>query len=234
MRKPASYEVYPLRLSPGLRPKLEAAAKAEGVSVDAILTRLARTWLAERDAEEQRRLRERVMKAAGTVSIGGPSATNAEVRKVMGEFLEAKYRESHHRPPPATPCPSATVLDSAPSLLYVCCMNKVGKIDKGKVYRWRLSPKLKKELEAAAKDEATSIDTILARLVREWLAKRTPNEEEDDEEHQRRLHERGLKAFGKGSVDVPTATNAEVRKVMGEYLEGKYRASQLRAPRRSY
>ena len=117
-------------------------------------------------------------------------------------------------------------------------MNKIGKVGKSEVYRWRPSSKLKKQLEAAARDERASIESILERAVREWLAKRVPREEtalseEEDAEQQRCLRERLLKAAGTVSVGGPSATNAEVRKVMGEYLEAKYRASQRRAPRRS-
>lgn len=114
----------------------------------------------------------------------------------------------------------------------------MNKMSKREVYSWRLSPKLKTQLEAAAEDEKASVDTILERLVREWLAKRVPSDEgalseKEDAEQQRRLRERLLKAAGTVSVGGPSATNAEVRKVMGEYLEAKYRASQRRAPRRS-
>ena len=42
-------------------------------------------------------------------------------------------------------------------------MNKISKIGKGNVYTWRPSAKLKRELEAAAKDERASIDAILGR-----------------------------------------------------------------------
>jgi hypothetical protein len=109
----------------------------------------------------------------------------------------------------------------------------MNKMSKSEIYSWRLSTRLKTELEAAAKAEKASIDTILDRLVRAWLAKRTPSEEgEDDAGQQRRMRERLLKAVGTVSVGGPSATNAEVRKVMGEYLEAKYRASQRRAPRR--
>lgn len=110
-------------------------------------------------------------------------------------------------------------------------MNKMSKIGKSEVLSWRLSKELKARLEAAAKDEKASIDVILDRLVREWLAKR-PSSEVEDAEQQRRLREQLLKAAGTVSVGGPSATNAEVRKVMGEYLEAKYRASQRRAPRR--
>ena len=107
----------------------------------------------------------------------------------------------------------------------------MNKMSKREVYGWRLSTKLKMELEAAARDEKTGIDTILDRLVREWLSKR-PLSEEDDEARQRRLHAQARLAIGTVSVGGPSATNAEVRKVMGEFLEAKHRDSQRRAPRR--
>ena len=110
-------------------------------------------------------------------------------------------------------------------------MNKMSKRD---VYSWRLSTKLKMELEAAAKAERASIAAILDRLVQDWLARRATSEEEKDAAaQQRRMREQLLKAAGTVSIGGPSATNAEVRKVMGEYLEAKYRASQRRAPRRS-
>jgi hypothetical protein len=115
--------------------------------------------------------------------------------------------------------------------LYVCCMNKISRIGRGGVYRWRLSPELKTELVAAAKAENAGIDTILGRLVREWLAKR-PLSEAEDAEQQRRLRERAMRAIGTASIGLGPYTNARVRQVMGEQLEKKYRASQRRAPRR--
>ena len=108
-----------------------------------------------------------------------------------------------------------------PWLLYVCCMNKVDRIAKGEVYRWRLSPKLKKELEAAAKDEATSIDTILDRATREWLAKRVPRKKDSEDEHARKRAAL-MACAGIYRGDGTSATNERVREVMGEYLEAKY------------
>ncbi len=46
-------------------------------------------------------------------------------------------------------------------------MNKMSKTE---VYSWRLSTELKTQLEAAARDEKTSVGAILERVVREWLA----------------------------------------------------------------
>jgi hypothetical protein len=108
----------------------------------------------------------------------------------------------------------------------------MNKLSKSEVYSWRLTRELKIQLEAAARDEKTSIGTVLDRVVREWLAKRTFSEE-DDAEQQRRLRERAMKAVGTASIGLGPYTNARVREVMGEQLEKKHRASQRRAPRRS-
>ena len=105
-------------------------------------------------------------------------------------------------------------------------------MSKSEVYSWRLTPELKKQLEAAARDEKTSIGAVLDRVVREWLAKR-PLSGEDDAEQQRRLRERAMKAVGTVSIGLGPYTNERVREVMGEQLEKKHRASQRRAPRRS-
>jgi hypothetical protein len=105
MNKMSKSEVYSWRLEPALKAELEAAARSEKTNLARILDRLARQWLGtrqpseEEEAEQQRRLRERVLKAVGTVSIGGPSATNKRVRQVMGEYLEKKHRASQRRAP---------------------------------------------------------------------------------------------------------------------------------------
>ncbi len=113
-------------------------------------------------------------------------------------------------------------------------MNKVTKIGKGEVLSWRLGAELKQQLEAAARDENASVDAILERVVREWLAKRPRQlSAEEDAEEQRRLRERLMKVVGTASIGLGPYTNERVREVMGEQLEKKYRASQRRAPRRS-
>jgi hypothetical protein len=95
------------RLGAELKHQLEAAAKDENASVDVILERVVRDWLVKRprqlseeeDTEEQRRLRDRLMKVVGTVSVGLGPYTNQRVREVMGEQLEKKYRASQRRAP---------------------------------------------------------------------------------------------------------------------------------------
>jgi hypothetical protein len=113
-------------------------------------------------------------------------------------------------------------------------MNKVTKIGKGEVYRWRLGAELKRELEAAARDEDASVDAILERVVRDWLANRPRQlSEEEDADDQRRLRERLMKVVGSVPIGLGPYTNERVREIMGEQLEKKYRAGQQRAPRRS-
>jgi|SRR5262245_56443671 hypothetical protein len=99
-------------------------------------------------------------------------------------------------------------------------MNKISKVGKGEAYRWRLSSKLKRQLEAAAKDEKVSIDSIIERAVREWLAKRTPREEIGADQATKRAALLACAGFYKG--DGTSATNERVREVVGDYLEAKY------------
>jgi hypothetical protein len=99
-------------------------------------------------------------------------------------------------------------------------MNKISKIGKGQVYRWRPSPKLKKELEAVARDENASIDAILERAVREWLARRTPRAKKDADQARRRAALMACAGIFRG--DGTSATSERVREVVGEYLEAKY------------
>jgi hypothetical protein len=105
----------------------------------------------------------------------------------------------------------------------------MNKMSKSEVYSWRLTSKLKAELEQAARAEKVSLSVVLERLTRDWLRKR----EEHDESEQKRL--RAALMACAGSVKGPgiSATNAEVRRVMGQQLMKKYRASQRRAPRQS-
>lgn len=104
----------------------------------------------------------------------------------------------------------------------------MNKMAKSEVYSWRVTPALKAELEAAAHEQKTSVGVLLERMARDWLETRRP----DDAEEQRRLHRRARAAIGTVSVGGPSATNANVRAVMGEILEKRYRASRRRAPKR--
>jgi hypothetical protein len=84
-----------------------------------------------------------------------------------------------------------------------------------------LSPKLKRELVAAANDEGTSVDNILDRVIREWLTKRAPGGKESEDELARKRAAL-LACAGYYEGDGTSATNERVREVVGEYLEAKY------------
>jgi hypothetical protein len=105
MNKMSKSEVYSWRLSLALKAELEAAARAEKTNVAAVLERLVRDWLAtrglseEEHAGQQRRMRERVIAAAGKFKGPAVSATNERVRQVMGEQLMKKWRASQRRAP---------------------------------------------------------------------------------------------------------------------------------------
>jgi hypothetical protein len=81
-------EVYSWRLSPHLKNELQEAARAERKSVADLLEEIVADWLqhtrgqAGTDEERQQRVREAVMKCAGTIEGGPDLAENArsEVR----------------------------------------------------------------------------------------------------------------------------------------------------------
>jgi hypothetical protein len=105
----------------------------------------------------------------------------------------------------------------------------MNKMSKSEVYSWRLEPALKAELEAAARAEEVPLAVVLERLTRDWLRQRR----EQDESEQERLRAALMACAGSFKGPGRSATNAEVRRVMGQQLMKKYRASQRRAPRRS-
>ena len=81
-------EVYSWRLSPHLKSELQEVARAERKSVADLLEEIVKGWLqdargqAGSEEEEQRRVREAVMKCSGTIEGHPDLAENArsEVR----------------------------------------------------------------------------------------------------------------------------------------------------------
>jgi hypothetical protein len=106
----------------------------------------------------------------------------------------------------------------------------MNKISKSEVYSWRITPALKAELEAAARAERMPLSILLERITEDWLKERRLS---DDVAEQERLRAKLLAVAGSFKGPAISATNAEVRRVMGQQLMKKYRASQRRAPRRS-
>jgi hypothetical protein len=112
----------------------------------------------------------------------------------------------------------------------------MNKMSKSEVYSWRLSSRLKRQLEEAARDEKTSVSAVLDRIARDWLKGRRTDR---DDEEQRRLRKQLFKTIDRISAEkipgahIGSATNERIREVMGDALMKKYRESRRRAPRRS-
>jgi hypothetical protein len=106
----------------------------------------------------------------------------------------------------------------------------MSKMGKSEVYSWRVTPALKSQLEAAARAERMPLAALLARIAEDWLKERRVS---DDVAEQGHLRAKLLAVAGTFKGPAISATNAEVRRVMGQQLMKKYRASQRRAPRRS-
>jgi hypothetical protein len=91
-------------------------------------------------------------------------------------------------------------------------------MQKTEVYSWRLSPRLKSDLEEAARAEQKSMAELLEEIAQEWL-ERFRESNGDDDERQRILHEASMKFIGSIHGDDPhRAENArsEVRKRIAE------------------
>jgi len=88
-------EVYRWRLDPDLKQRLEILALAEKTSVGGLLDRIAREWLAKREADEealQRRLHAEAKKWIGSIGSGDRH------RSVQGrERVRAKLMAKHRR-----------------------------------------------------------------------------------------------------------------------------------------
>ena len=85
---------------------------------------------------------------------------------------------------------------------------------KSEIYSWRLSPRLKADLEEAARAEDKSLAALLEHIAREWLA-RSKDQGADEEEMQRRLREAAMQAVGAvhgGNPDRAANAAREVRK----------------------
>ncbi len=85
---------------------------------------------------------------------------------------------------------------------------------KTEVYSWRLSPRLKGQLEEAARAEQKSMAELLEEIAQEWL-ERFRDSNGDDAELQKALHDAGMKFIGSIQGDESIwAENArsEVRK----------------------
>jgi hypothetical protein len=77
---------------------------------------------------------------------------------------------------------------------------------KSEVYSWRLSPRLKTELEEAARAKQKSMAELLEQIAEDWL-RRARDQEGTEEDRQQRLHAAALKTMG--TIDGGRADRAE-------------------------
>lgn len=81
------------------------------------------------------------------------------------------------------------------------------------VYSWRLSPRLKAELEEAARTQRQSVASLLDGIAEEWLES-WRGRGGDEDKRQRRLHEAAMKFVGAiqgGNPDRSTSARSAVR-----------------------
>jgi len=91
---------------------------------------------------------------------------------------------------------------------------------KTEVYSWRLSPRLKTELEEAARAERKSLAELLEQIAREWL-ERSHARDESDEQRTQRLRAAAMKFVG--SLDGEISGRAEnVRSEVRARLARRY------------
>jgi hypothetical protein len=103
-------------------------------------------------------------------------------------------------------------------------------MSKTEVYSWRVDSDLKQRLEGEARAEKTSVGALLDRIVREWLGRAPPDE--DDEALQRRLHAEFLKVVGTINSGDPYGSE-QVKERVRAKLIAKHRRAQRDAPQRS-
>jgi len=91
-------EVYSWRLSAELKAALEREARREGVSIAALLERMAVEWLGtgrqQAGGDEQARLHAAAARTFGTLAGGDPSRSR-EARSRIRRRLAARHRTRH-------------------------------------------------------------------------------------------------------------------------------------------
>ena len=79
---------------------------------------------------------------------------------------------------------------------------------KTEVYSWRLSPRLKMELEEAARAKSKSLADLLEQIAQDWLAQ-SKGQGGSEDERQQRLHGSAMRFVGAIEGDDPSrAENA--------------------------
>jgi hypothetical protein len=68
-------------------------------------------------------------------------------------------------------------------------------MSKTEIYKWRLSPRLKADLQEAARIEQKSLAELLDQIARDWL-ERLEVRGKDDDEQQRRVRKAAMRSVG--------------------------------------
>ena len=92
---------------------------------------------------------------------------------------------------------------------------------KDQVYSWRLNSELKAELEEAARNNKTTISSLLEVIVYEWL--RDQHTDESDSDFQERLHSSAAQCFGAFNGGV-SGRSENARNAIQDRLKRKRRA----------
>ncbi len=96
-------------------------------------------------------------------------------------------------------------------------------MSKTEVYSWRVDPTLKRELEAAARAEKTSVSAVLDRACRSWLDQSGKARAGESQTARRRRVMQEIvssaRALDVDSAATPSATNANVRKAFDQKLK---------------
>lgn len=100
---------------------------------------------------------------------------------------------------------------------------------KSEVYRLRVSPHRKSELEEVARREHQTVAKLLERIVEEWL--RSPYSGVHDRDEQRRLQSAAARAFGKIRSGDRTRSRRVKHLVRARLRERRARQGPHRHPR---
>jgi hypothetical protein len=88
---------------------------------------------------------------------------------------------------------------------------------KTEVYSWRISARMKADLESAARDEGTSLAQLLEQITEEWLQQRR----DGDEAEQAAIRRRAAAAIGSIAGGDPLRSSQVSRRVK-DILKNRY------------
>jgi hypothetical protein len=96
-------EVYSWRVDADLKQRLEAEARAEGMSLGALLDRIVRDWFSRGphrgdDEALQRRMHAEFLKVVGTIDSGDPYGSEQVKERVRAKLMAKHERQQRNAP----------------------------------------------------------------------------------------------------------------------------------------